>query len=142
MYLIYEQDYDNFEAIGFTKDEEYAKEYAEYFNVQYLELKEVPDKSSWEEKFPIYTVIAFIIDDKIQKRKEHDGLMIFASWRKNHPEGIKFYGSSITSLSYNSLEEAEQNLDSFIKTNKIRIRYKPTNYGGVAKELVSDKESN
>jgi hypothetical protein len=142
MYLIYEQDYDNFEAIGFTKDEQYAKEYAEYFSKSFMALEELPDKSTWEEKFPIYTVIAFMIEDKIQKRKEYDGRMVFASWRENYPEGIKFYNSSIASTSYNSLEEAEQNLDSFIKTNKIRIRYKPTNYGGVVKELVSDKESN
>lgn len=142
MYLIYEQDYDNFEAIGFTKDEQYAKEYAEYFGKSFMALEEIPDKSTWPEKFPIYTVVAFMIDDKIQKRKENDGRMIFVSHRESYQEGIKFYGSSITSLSYNSLDEAEQNLDSFIERGKIRIRYKPTIYGGIVKELISDKESN
>lgn len=142
MYLIYRQDYDDFEAIGYTKDEEYAKEYSEYFNAQYLKLQEAPDKSTWEKKFAVYSVVAFIIDDKIQKRKAYDGEMLFENSRGHYKEGINMSERHITSLSYTSLQEAERNLDSFIEVNKIRIRNKPTKWGGIEQEFISVKENN
>lgn len=142
MYLIYRQDYDDFDAIGFTKDEEYAKEYSVYFNTQYLKVEEVPDKSTWEKKFAVYSVNAFIINDQIEKRKEYDGCMMFESSRNHYQEGITMSNRHIKSVSYTSLEEAERNLDSFIETNRIRVRNKPTQYGGIEQELISVKENN
>lgn len=142
MYLIYIQDYSDFEAIGYTKDEEYAKEYSEYFNAQYLKLQEAPDKSTWEKKFAVYSVHAFIINDKLEKRKEYDGIMVFENSRSPYEEGISMSHRHIRSVSYTSLEDAEQNLDSFIETNRIRVRNKPTPYGGVEQEFISVKEDN
>ena len=142
MYLIYRQDYDDFDAIGFTKDEEYAKEYSEYFNAQYLKLEETPDKSTWEKKFAVYSVNAFIINEKLEKRKEYTGHLLFESCRPSNPEGIQMSHRHIKSVSYTSLEDAERNLDSFIETNRIRVRNKPTQYGGIEQELISVKENN
>lgn len=142
MYLIYEQDYDNFDVIGYTDDLEYAKEYADYFGKSWMEVSKIlTDKSAWPSKTKIYRIFAAIDSSgNIQIHTSHNGEEYFAETLKCYQEGISEWTKYIFSVSYSSLEEATANLYKVLKLR--RVRNFPTKYGGIEQEFISVKEDN
>lgn len=142
MYLIYEQDYDNFDVIGYTDNLEYAKEYANYFGKSWMEVNKIlEDKSLWPSKTKIYRIFAAIdSSSNVQLYTSHNGEEYFPEALKCYQEGIFEWTKYIFSVSYSSLEEATANLNEVLKLR--RVRNFPTKYGGIDQEFVSVKENN